>query len=74
LTKKKLVLALEAALVLFVLYLSAQTLCDINLVDIAPEPATSSKACSFPLPRIPIPDCPACEKAVKKVREWVMAN
>lgn len=56
--KKWAVLTIEGGIVLATLYLTAQTFCDINIVDIAPNPATSKKACSFTLPKIPLPDWP----------------
>lgn len=51
-------LTLEVGIVCAIIYLLAQTFCDVNFTDIAQEPAVSRKACSFPLPKIQLPDWP----------------
>lgn len=68
--RKWLVLSVEGGIVCTIIYLMAQTFCDVNFVDIAPSPAVSRKACTFPLPKIPLPECPACDRWQQRMIEF----
>jgi hypothetical protein len=68
--RKWAITALGAAFAALVVYVSVQSLCDVNMVDIATSPATSRKLCTFPLPRIPFPECQKCEEWYNRSQAW----